>query len=214
MNMKQQLARAFITSLIFAIFFGLIAILIHDRQLDLFDQTLIQFIQAFESPIITTVMRTFTFIGSGLVVACLVLIMAIFLYSVLGHRRELIFFIGVIMGSSLLNEVLKWIFHRARPTIHRIIEAAGYSFPSGHSMAAFTLYGVLAFLLWRNLSTSLKRNLIVIFSVVMILMIGISRIYLGVHYPSDVLGGYMASGCWLAASIWFFRKYGYAAATK
>ncbi|SFL54316.1 undecaprenyl-diphosphatase [Paenibacillus sp. 1_12] len=214
MNIKQQLASAFIISVICAVCFGLIALLIHDRRLDAFDQTILQWIQGLESPALTNVMKGFTLIGSGMVVAILVPSVAVFLYFVLGHRRELVFFIGVIIGSSLLNEVLKIIFHRARPTIHRIIEATGYSFPSGHSMAAFTLYGVVTFLLWRHVSSVFKRSMLILFSMLMILMIGISRIYLGVHYPSDVLGGYMVSGSWLAASIWFFHKYGYAGAAK
>lgn len=214
MNIKQQLAQAFVVSLICATSFGLIALLIQDRQIDNFDQTIAAWIQALESPVLTHLMEGFTVIGSGWVIAILVPVIAIFLYLVLGHRRELIFFIGVIIGSSLLNVVLKIIFHRARPTIHHIIEATGYSFPSGHSMAAFTLYGIVTFLLWRHLSDSFKRGILVLFSTVMILMIGISRIYLGVHYPSDVLGGYMASGSWLAASIWFFHRFGYATAKR
>jgi undecaprenyl-diphosphatase len=214
MDIKQQLARAFIISLICAIGFVLIAVLIHDRQLDWFDQTIIGWIQGLESPAFTYVLKGFTFIGSGKIIAILVPLIALFLYFRLGHRRELYFFIGVIIGSALLNETLKLIFHRVRPTIHRIIDATGYSFPSGHSMAAFTLYGVVAFLIWRNLSTSLQRKLVLFFSLVMVLAIGISRIYLGVHYPSDVLGAYLASGCWLAASIWFFHRYGYGAAVN
>jgi undecaprenyl-diphosphatase len=210
MDIKHQLTRAFITSLIFATGFGLIAILIHDQQLNRFDQMIMNWIQGLESPAFTYVMKGFTFIGSGVVVAILVPIVAIFLYFVLGHRRELYLFIGVIIGSALLNEALKLIFHRARPTIHRIIDATGYGFPSGHSMAAFTLYGIVAFLLWRHLSTSLQRSMVIFFSALMIVAVGLSRIYLGVHYPSDVLGGYLASGSWLAASIWFFHKYGYA----
>ncbi|WP_240417721.1 phosphatase PAP2 family protein [Paenibacillus periandrae] len=214
MNIKQQLARAFILSICFAVCFGLIALLIHDRRLDAFDQTIIGWVQALESPGLTLIMKGFTTIGSGLVIAILVPLVAVFLYFVLGHRRELYFFIGVIIGSTLLNEVLKIIFHRARPTIHRIIDAAGYSFPSGHSMAAFTLYGVIAFLLWRHVSGAFNRSILILFSILMIVMIGISRIYLGVHYPSDVLGGYMASGTWLTAASWFFHKYGYGTAAQ
>jgi undecaprenyl-diphosphatase len=212
MNITQQLVRAFVVSLICATGFGLIALLIHDRQLDVFDHNIATWIQSLESPVLTLLMKGLTAIGSVWVIAVLVPAIALYLYLVLGHRRELIFFIGVVAGSFLLNVVLKNIFLRARPTIHRIIEATGYSFPSGHSMAAFTLYGIVTFLIWRHLTDSFKRTILVIFSTVMILMIGISRIYLGVHYPSDVLGGYMASGSWLAASILFFHRLGYAAA--
>jgi undecaprenyl-diphosphatase len=106
-----------------------------------------------------------------------------------------------------LNGTLKVLFHRARPTLHRIVNANGFSFPSGHSMTAFSLYGIIAFLLWRHIPTSLGRGLLICFSSVMIVTIGVSRIYLGVHYPSDVIGGFLVSGCWLAVSIWFYQRY-------
>ncbi|MEH7018011.1 MULTISPECIES: phosphatase PAP2 family protein [Bacillus] len=146
-------------------------------------------------------MKFFTFIGSGLPVVFLTLAIILFLYKVLHHRRELILFVWVVIGSALLNWILKMIFHRARPTIHRIVDANGFSFPSGHSMAAFSLYGIVTFLLWRHVKSSFGRVILILISATMILAIGVSRIYLGVHYPSDVLGGYLASGTWLAASI-------------
>lgn len=74
-------------------------------------------------------------------------------------------------------------------------------------MSAFAVYGVLSFLLWRHISTRWGRTLLIVISTTMILAIGISRIYLGVHYPSDVIGGYFASGCWLAIAIWFYQRY-------
>ena len=114
---------------------------------------------------------------------------------------------AVIAGSTLLNTLLKLAFQRARPTIHRIIEASGYSFPSGHSMAAFSLYGGLAFLIWKHIPTAIGRVLMIIVSAAFILTIGMSRIYLGVHYPSDVIGGYFLSGSWLAICIWFYQRY-------
>jgi undecaprenyl-diphosphatase len=207
MNLKKQLTWALLISLLCAIGFGLIALLVSDKKIAQFDSTIIAAIQGFESPRLTSIMKFFTFIGSGTVVAIIALLVLFFLFKVLHHRRELILFVWVVLGSTILNEILKTAFHRARPTIHRIVEANGFSFPSGHSMAAFSLYGVISFLLWRHLSTSLGRGLLIIFSVFMIIMIGVSRIYLGVHYPSDVLGGFLASGCLLAVSIWFYQRY-------
>ncbi|MDP4104533.1 MAG: phosphatase PAP2 family protein [Bacillota bacterium] len=207
MNLKKQLTWALMISLLCAIGFGLIALLVSDKKIAQFDSTIIAFIQGLESPGLTSIMKFFTFIGSGTQVVIIALLVIFFLFKVLHHRRELILFIWVVLGTTILNEILKTIFHRARPTIHRIVDANGFSFPSGHSMAAFSLYGVIAFLLWRHLSTSLGRGMIIIFSIFMIIMIGVSRIYLGVHYPSDVLGGFLASGCMLAVSIWFYQSY-------
>ncbi|NOU94304.1 phosphatase PAP2 family protein [Paenibacillus sp. LMG 31456] len=184
------------------------AMFIQKTTIDNFDRSIIQFVQNLEAPLLTNIMKFFSFIGSGNVVAILVIIIAVYLYKGLGHRRELVLFIGVNIGSGLLNKALKTVFQRARPTIHQIVEEAGYSFPSGHSMGAFTLYGVTAFLLWRHTSPAINRVVLIIISSLMIVAIGISRIYLGVHYPSDVVGGYLASGFWLAISIWFFQRFG------
>jgi undecaprenyl-diphosphatase len=125
----------------------------------------------------------------------------------LKHRTELLLFGIVVIGTPLINRMLKQLFHRARPDLHRLIEIGGYSFPSGHAMSAFAVYGILTFLLWRHIPTRLGRTALIMISSIFILMIGASRVYLGVHYPSDIIGGYFASGFWLAISIWFFQRY-------
>jgi undecaprenyl-diphosphatase len=207
LNLNKQLTSAFYLSLLFAIGFGLIAFSISYKKIEKFDTHTAEYLQSLNSPNLTNVMKFFTFIGSGTVIAIIVIFAMIFLYRVLKHRSELVLLIGVVIGSALLNLVLKIVFHRARPTINRLIDINGYSFPSGHSMAAFTLYGILTFLLWKHISSYRGRGLLIIISVVMIIMIGISRIYLGVHYPSDVLGGFLASSTWLIFSIWTYQRY-------
>jgi undecaprenyl-diphosphatase len=123
------------------------------------------------------------------------------------HRKELILFAAVMAGSPILNYLLKVFFQRARPDLNRLIEIGGYSFPSGHAMNAFTFYGILTFLLWRHIPVRRGRTVLLLFSTILILAIGISRIYLGVHYPSDIIGGYLAGSFWLAVSIWVFQRY-------
>lgn len=155
----------------------------------------------------TRLMQFFTWIGSGRQVVIITILAMLVLYLYLGHRRELLFLASVLVGSTVLNALLKVVFGRARPTIHRIIEVSGYSFPSGHSMASFSLYGGLAFLIWKHIPSFTGRVFMMVASVAFILTIGMSRIYLGVHYPSDVVGGYFISGCWLFTCIWFYRRY-------
>nr|WP_233276251.1 phosphatase PAP2 family protein [Schinkia azotoformans] len=111
------------------------------------------------------------------------------------------------VGSNILFLLLKLYFHRARPDLHRLIEVSGYSFPSGHATNACTLYGILTFLLWRHIRTRLGRTILIVLSAMMIFTIGISRIYLGVHYPSDILAGYFLSVLWLTTAIWFYQQY-------
>jgi len=206
-SLVKQLSASVIISLLCAVGFGLIAMQIDEDAIHSFDRTWIAIIQGMESPSLTSVMRVLDIIGAGKMAAALALLFALVLYIVFGHRRELIFFFGVLLCSWLLNESLKLMFQRARPTIHRIVEAVGYSFPSGHTMAAFTFYSIVVFLLWRHLRSRLGRALLLLFGAFMIVAIGISRIYLGVHYPSDVVGGYLASGSLIAMSIWYFRKF-------
>ncbi|MFS0907544.1 phosphatase PAP2 family protein [Priestia aryabhattai] len=207
MKLKFQFTLAFMLSVLSLICFSGMAILISGSKIVAFDHYIISFIQGFESPGLTAIMKCFTFIGSTPSVAVISLFSLFFLYKVLKHRTELILFIAIIVGSPILNELLKLLFHRARPNFHRLIEINGYSFPSGHAMSAFAVYGVLSFLLWRHIPTRWGRTCLLFISTVMILAIGVSRIYLGVHYPSDIIGGYFASGCWLATSIWFYQRY-------
>ncbi|MGG0480645.1 phosphatase PAP2 family protein [Priestia megaterium] len=207
MKLKSQFTLAFMLSVLCLICFSGVAILINGSRIVAFDQDVISFIQGFESPLLTTIMKFFTFIGSTPAVAIISILSLFFLYKVLKHRTELILFIAIIMGSPILNGLLKLLFHRVRPNFHRLIEINGYSFPSGHAMSAFAVYGILSFLLWRHIPTRLGRTCLLSVSTVMILAIGVSRIYLGVHYPSDVIGGYFASGCWLAIAIWFYQRY-------
>ncbi|MCM3766885.1 phosphatase PAP2 family protein [Neobacillus niacini] len=207
MNLKYQLTRAFFVSLISLTAFASMAALVSADKVVRFDKAIIATVQGLESPWLTSVMELFTWIGSTKVVVVICLLIIFFLYNVLHHRSELMLLIAVVTGTPILNHYLKAFFHRARPDFHRLIEIGGYSFPSGHAMNAFSVYAILAFLLWRHIPTRLGRSVLILFSGFMIVMIGVSRIYLGVHYPSDIIGGYFASGFWLTAAIWFFQWY-------
>ncbi|PGY08490.1 phosphatase PAP2 family protein [Bacillus sp. AFS031507] len=207
MNLKTYLVIAFSISVVSIIGFSLISLLISDQKIIHFDRTVIDMVQGSETLVLTNVMKFFTFIGSAPFVIVLSLFLLFFLYKVLHHRFELILFAAAITGSAILNGILKQFFQRVRPDFHRLIDIEGYSFPSGHAMNAFTVYGILSFLLWRHIPSRFGRGVLISVSMVMILAIGISRIYLGVHYPSDIIGGYFASGFWITTAILFFQYY-------
>ena len=102
---------------------------------------------------------------------------------------------------TILNQLLKRILRRPRPTEFRIVEETGYSFRSGHSMVSMAFYGYLIYLIYRYIKNKyIKWSLIVLLSI-LICLIGISRIYLGVHYTSDVLGGFLLSISYLVVYI-------------
>lgn len=203
---KISLFRPLLACLLCLFGFGGFSLLVALGWTVSFDLRLINFIQGLETPLLTKIMKFFTYLGNPVPLAC-ISAMAFILLSVIFRRNaEGIFFAGVLAGSVLLNETIKQIFRRSRPAFHRIIDIGGFSFPSGHSMAAFSLYGMLAFLLWRHIRSAAGRGLLLFSSAAMILLIGVSRIYLGVHYPSDVAGGYLAGASWLFFSIWIGGK--------
>lgn len=108
---------------------------------------------------------------------------------------------------TILNQIIKFIMQRPRPTEFRIIEETGYSFPSGHSMVSLAFYGYLIYLIYKYINNKhLKRTLIILLSV-LICIIGVSRIYLGVHYTSDVLGGFLISLAYLIIYIELVNKF-------
>lgn len=207
MKLKGYGLSAFIIGLVSIIGFASMVFLVSTKKIIQFDQLVISLIQDLESSNLTGIMKFFTKIGSFSSVLVICLLSAFFLFFVLKHRTELLLFVIVTIGTPIINKILKGLFQRARPELHRLIEIGGYSFPSGHAMNAFSVYGILTFLLWRHIPTRLGRAALIMISSIFILMIGISRVYLGVHYPSDIIAGYFASSFWLVISIWFFQKY-------
>ena len=95
--------------------------------------------------------------------------------------------------SGILNQILKNIVQRPRPTEFRLIDEKGYSFPSGHSMVSAAFYGFLIYLIFKNVKNKYLKWISIILLTILIILIGISRIYLGVHYTSDVLAGFLIS---------------------
>ncbi len=102
---------------------------------------------------------------------------------------------------TILNQLLKRILRRPRPTEFRIVEETGYSFPSGHSMVSMAFYGYLIYLIYRYIENKYIKWLLIVLLSILICLIGISRIYLGVHYTSDVLGGFLLSISYLVVYI-------------
>ena len=103
-----------------------------------------------------------------------------------------------LVGVVLLNQVFKFIVQRPRPEGFRLIAESGYSFPSGHSMVAMAFYGLLAWMAWRYERDPLVRHISMAGFGLVVMLVGISRVYLGVHYASDVLAGLLLSTAWLA----------------
>ena len=163
-----------------------------------FDAGVRNAVNAHASPGLTRVMRNFSTLGSALVLASATAC-AVVVFLVVGWPRGALW-IGIAMaGGVLLDVALKYSFHRVRPSpFFGIAMPHTPSFPSGHALMSFCFYGVLAALLTRRMRSRVAAICICIVAALMIAAIGLSRIYLGVHYPTDVLAGYLAAGCWVS----------------
>lgn len=139
--------------------------------------------------------------------AIFIILLTVILIAVIKNKKIGLSILTNLAIITILNQLLKRILQRPRPTEYRIIEESGYSFPSGHSMISMAFYGYLIYLIYRYVENkSVKWTLISLISV-LICLIGISRIYLGVHYTSDVLGGFLISISYLVIYISAVNKF-------
>ena len=164
-----------------------------------FDDYVRTVVHEHSTPALTILMRGFTTIGSPWVLWPMVSLTVYSLWS--ARRRYEALVLSVCMtGAIVLENGLKLAFHRARPSpFFGLDEPASYSYPSGHALFSFCFYGTLAFLNMSHAGDSARRAAIWVAAAVMVVLIGFSRVYLGVHYPSDVVAGYAAAFVWLTA---------------
>ncbi|WP_318618310.1 phosphatase PAP2 family protein [Sporosarcina sp. YIM B06819] len=197
----RKISFALILCIGLAITFIYIATTVGNNSIASFDTTAIAFVQGLEAPWLTAILKVFTTMGSGYVVVPMALLLVVILYFGLRARPQAWLLLIVVTGTPLFNSLLKLYFKRERPDIHRILDAHGFSFPSGHAMISFSLYAIIAFIAWGFIKTAMGRVMLLLFTAFMILTISISRIYLGVHYPSDIIGGFTISALWLTIVI-------------
>ena len=154
------------------------------------------------SDFVTPIAKFITNFGGAIFLS----IATVMLFLLIKNKKIGLSIISNIVIITILNQLLKRILQRPRPTEFRIVEETGYSFPSGHSMVSMAFYGYLIYLIYRYIKNKyVKRTLITILSI-LICLIGISRIYLGVHYTSDVLGGFLISISYLVVYISSIKK--------
>lgn len=163
-----------------------------------FDRAIYNFIIQFKSSSLTFIMKVITNLASPMVILFLMIIGLLFLKE----KRIKIFYILNLVNIAILNKILKAIFSRTRPSIDRLTSASGYSFPSGHAMLSCAFYGFLIYLIWRSDFFFFFKIILYILICLIIFLVGLSRIYLGVHYPTDVIAGFIVSALYLV----FFVK--------
>ena len=169
------------------------------------DIMLDEFIYSIVSKVInnnlTSIVKFITNIGSSVSVILITILALI----VLKNKKIGLFLSLNLIVITIFQYILKAIFARLRPIDINLIEVTGFSFPSGHSLTAMAFFGFIIYLVY-NSSLKYKKVYIIALSI-LILLIGLSRIYLGVHYPTDVLGGFTFSISYLIIDISLIKKY-------
>ena len=164
-----------------------------DNHIYIFDDYVYKYVSMVISPKMTTFLEFITNLDS---VAAVIAVCVAFLIFAKKKIYGKLMTLNLVIITTL-NIIIKNIFKRPRPTAHRIISETGYSFPSGHSMVSMAFYGLIIYIVYRYVDNKyLKVTLITLLSL-LIFLIGISRIYLGVHYASDVAGAFCISVAYL-----------------
>lgn len=172
----------------------------------LFDLPVYQFIISMftTNSLVIKVMKLFTSFGSTLVIVSGILCVAI-LYK---NKKYFFNFLSACLIGTILNNLIKIIIRRPRPTNTMLFSyESSYSFPSGHTMMSTIFYGLIIYYVYKNLKNKKLKTFIICLLSLVIFMIGLSRIYLGVHYATDVLGGYVFGIVYLVVFVKLMNKF-------
>lgn len=200
---KKRITREVLLLAAFALISGLLfawlAQTVVIEKNDLFDTLAFNYFHQWTTPAHTTIALVITRGGSDLFLIAIYLLV---LYHLLRnkYKRQVIQLAIIVSTSFLWNWLLKHFFQRPRPMLQHLDYVISYSFPSGHTQATFTLCGTLAYLTWKTKWPFITKLAITVTLFLYACMIGLSRVYLHVHYLSDVLAGASFALCWLAIS--------------
>jgi len=190
--------------------FGAIAWLVGQPRIPLIDTASADFLHGFASPTLDTLMAAVTSLGSTVVLASVAGLAAVLLALRRQHLEAALVTLALV-GTLVLNDALKGIFQRPRPGIAWAEVQPGFGFPSGHAMNSFVVYVALALVAWWLAGRRVGVAALAL-AIILAVGIGISRIYLGAHWLTDVGGGYLAGALWLlclvaaSTSLWWLRR--------
>jgi undecaprenyl-diphosphatase len=172
-----------------------------EGELLAFDSSVRGFVHSFSSPPLTAVTKAVSYMGKVRTLVILgTVVVAVMLY--LRTFRSTAIFLITMAGEIMLEVSLKATYQRARPEpFFELPPPESYSFPSGHALGSLCFYGILAWIVVRRIKEGRIRTAISVLAAIFILMIGLSRVYLGVHYPSDVLAGFVVGLIWTSSVV-------------
>ncbi|WP_228853351.1 phosphatase PAP2 family protein [Aegicerativicinus sediminis] len=169
-----------------------------------YDEQITQFFVANRTPGLTKYMLFVTYVGDvhGYLI---VLALCILVTTLVFKRWKWVLQISLVLAlSAVSNMILKRFIDRARPGIEHMVSVETLSYPSGHAMSAMAFYGFLIFIFYRFKMNPMLKIASILLLAFLILSIGISRIYLGVHFPSDIVGGFIAGFIWVVFCVLLF----------
>lgn len=183
---------------------------VFEGETRVFDETIRMAVHQIASPLMTSFFIFITALGSAPVLVPAGILIGI-VFAWMRWKRALVLFVLTMAGHLVSEFILKEVFQRVRPeAFFDYPQPLSYSFPSGHSFASLCFYGILAWLITARLENIYAKIAIWTFAIGMILLIGTSRVYLGVHFPSDVIGGYLTAFVWVVTvalgDFWFGRR--------
>ena len=171
-----------------------------------FDQACFNFLSQHVNGLNDSVMLGFTFMGNPeFMIPANVLLLGYFAF-IEKHKWYSIKIPAIAITSLIVMSGLKDVFNRTRPLDPLLYAARGLSFPSGHALTSVTFYGLLIYIVWERVKNRVVKSVIITLLVLLILTIGFSRVYLRVHYMSDVIAGFCLGTLWLVIAIWSLRK--------
>lgn len=190
--MRKNTLQLLIAGIFIIIFLGLLYMVV-TKKIESLDHAIYERVSKLINTNNTRLLKGLTILGSALGIVISMAIACI----LLNNKVNSIFLIFGMLGEVILNNALKVLVKRIRPAINPLVIESNYSFPSGHTMAITAFYGLIMFFLWKSPLALVWKLTITIISICIILIVAFSRVYLGVHYTSDVLAGICCSIAYL-----------------
>lgn len=197
MKKKQR-----IIVIVLATLFLALTILVQKGLIVSIDNALYERLMVFQGLPMDTFMKSITILGNTIPVLCIACFIMIYL-----NKKERYLFGTNIIITVLSNQIIKRIIKRPRPNHLRLIKQGGYSYPSGHAMIAIGLYGLVLYFVNKKVKDKKQRIFFSSLLTFIMIGIGISRVYVGVHYPSDIIAGYLLSSLILICEISYWHHH-------
>lgn len=189
--------------IILTILFIILSILMSVHALNNFESVFYYKLIGYMSPLLTIAMKAISYIGNTITVVLICIILTL-------HPKTRWKYGGIssvsVIASFIANMILKLMFARERPDIFRLINETNYSFPSGHAMISTTLYSILGICIYKNIKNKTLKYILISICILIPFVMGISRVYLGVHYITDVMAGWIG-GLIISISTYLIYKY-------